>query len=326
MAQTKITNEYTINPRNISQYNAFRGVTDFTNISQFSQYEAGYQALFVLQMPYFMEQLDPIYTDSFRHMLEYEFKGLDGLSDISTESMTISDGINEMNLISKVTYDTSIQISSEYYEKTGSFITKYIETYLTGIKDKNSQAKHYHGLIADNKINDPGPDKEIMTMLYVVTDSTMLRVERAILLANCQFTKAETSMYNGTRGDIGSNKTISIEWNAYPVMNNLVDKAAKHLLELSNGYNITYASSADNKYNNGGLIQNVSKANRPEGYKGSINALDSTEYKYGIMETSEAGNIIGRTTESSVYADNMVNPTADGKEFVNELKGDKNNY
>ena len=312
MAITKITNDYTINPRNISQYNAFRGVTDFTNISQFSQYESGYQALFVLQMPYFMERLDKEYTDSFRHMLEYEFKGLDGLSDISTESMTISDGINEMNLISKVTYDTSIQISSEYYEKTGSFITKYIETYLTGIKDKNSQAKHYHGLIAnasdEMRISDPGPDKEIMTMLYVVTDSTMLRVERAILLANCQFTKAETSMYNGTRGDIGSNKTISIEWNAYPIMNNLVDKAAKHLLELSNGYEIGYGT-----VNNGGLIESVTAIDT----KGSKNRLDSTEYKYGIMENNSGGS----TARTS---DIMASRTPDGEAFLDELKDDHN--
>ena len=41
-------------------YNAYRGVTDFTNINQFSQYEQGYQALFVLQMPWFMEQLDKV--------------------------------------------------------------------------------------------------------------------------------------------------------------------------------------------------------------------------------------------------------------------------
>ena len=33
-----IFNSNTINPRDLTMYNAFRGVTDFNNINQFSQY------------------------------------------------------------------------------------------------------------------------------------------------------------------------------------------------------------------------------------------------------------------------------------------------
>jgi len=315
-----IFNSNTINPRDLTMYNAYRGVTDFTNINQFSQFETGYQALYVLQMPWFMEKLEPSLTESFRHMLEYEFRGLDGLPDITTDQMTITDGINEQRLINKVTYDTSVTVQSSYFEKTGSLITRWSEMYLTGIKDKNSQAKTYHGLIKNGKCMDPGPDKEIFTMLYVVTDATMYRLERAVLLANCQLTKAETSMYNGSRDSI-NNKELQIEWTCFPIMNNAVDAAARKVLEKVNGIKINYVKAE----NDGGLIGstslNVSNADRNKsGNSGKIiySELDSTEYKYGIASspTVTTGTING----GGKSVGGMINPTDLGQYFTGSKK------
>jgi hypothetical protein len=310
-----IFNNNTINPRDLTMFNAFRGVTDFTNINQFSQYESGYQALFVLQMPWFMEQLEPTLTESFRHMLEYEFRGLDGLPDITADTMEITDGINTQRLINKVTYDTSATVSSSYFEKTGSLITRWSELYLTGIKDKNSQAKTYHGLIKNGKCMDPGPDKEIFTMLYVVTDATMYRLERAVLLANCQLTKAETSMYNGNRSDI-NNKEMSIEWTCFPIMNNAVDAAARKVLEKVNGIKINYVKDK----NDGGLIGstalNVTQGDRnASGGNGKIvySELDSTEYEYGVASTPSFSS--GNAAGGGKSAGGMVNPTDLGQYF-----------
>ena len=314
-----VFNGNTINPRDLTLFNAFRGVTDFTNINRFSQFESGYQGLFVLQMPWFMEKLEPTLTESFRHMLEYEFRGLDGLPDYSTDTMTITDGINEMRLINKVTYDTSVTVQSSYFEKTGSLITRWSEMYLTGIKDKNSQAKTYHGLIKNGQCMDPGPDKEIFTMLYIVTDNTMYRLERAVLLANCQLTKAETSIYNGQRSDI-NNKELQIEWNCYPIMNNAVDAAARKVLEKVNGIGILYSPSGNGR-NDGGLIQDTTLTNKADDYNSSGNEgsiiyseLDSTEYKYGILNPADgSSNATGLNKGGG-----MINPTDLGKYFTNK--------
>lgn len=314
MGATTVFNENTINPRDLTMYNAFRGVTDFTNINQFSQYETGYQALFVLQMPWFMEKLDEKngtnYTDSVRHVLEYEFKGLEGLPDITADTMEITDGINTQRLINKVTYDTSVTVNSEYFEKTGSLLTKWSEDYLTGIKDKASQAKTYHGLIKDGLCMDPGPDKEIFTMLYVVTDATMYRLERAVLLANCQLTKAETSMYNGQRSDI-NNKPLTIEWTCFPIMNNSVDAAARKILEKVNGVKIKYVKSN----NDGGLIDSttISVKGKGSGKKQIIySELDSTNYDYGIESKASFAN--GNASRGGT-ASGMINPTDLGQIF-----------
>lgn len=277
-----VLNPYTIRPRNLTAYKAFRGVTDFTQIGQFAQFETGYSFLSVIEMPKFMtalaDELGGDFQDmvnSFKHMLEYEFRGLEGIPDITAETYTITDGINEQMLINKVTRDTSITVSSNYFEKTGSLITRFCESYLTGIKDPMTQAKTYHGLIRHNKMA-PGPENEVFTMLYYVTDSTMLRLERAVLLCNCQLTKAETSMYSSTKGDI-NNKEMTIEWNCFPIMSSEVDKAACVLLTDITGNGGAYNNKGEYDYD---CVKDYDPSN--EGNDGFA-ALDSGEFRFAAM-------------------------------------------
>lgn len=276
-----ILNNYSLKPRNITQYTAFRGVTDFTQIGQFAQFETGYSFLSVLQMPEFMVKLGEQNSDikalvnSFKHMLEYEFRGLDGLPDIQGDTYEITDGINTQRLINKVTFETAATVSSSYFEKTGGLITKFTELYLTGIKDKMSQAKSYHGLIKNN-ILAPGPEHEVFTMLYYVTDNTMLNLERAVLLANCQFTTSRLSdILNSTKGDI-NNREISLEWNCFPIMGYEVDKAANKLLQDITG---VATSTVDGTR----TYRVVTEEN--------VAALDSADYKYGILDANSPSKI-----------------------------------
>ena len=113
--------------------------------------------------------------------------------------------------------------------------------------------------------------------MYYATDNTMLRLERAVLLANCQLTKAESSMYNGSRDNI-SNKEMTIEFNAYPIWGYQVDKAANYLLKNITGVNVGVE--------NGNVMY--------KGYDSSVKnraALDSADYVYGIMDTKSAAKI-----------------------------------
>lgn len=283
-----ILNDFTIRPRNLVEYTAFRGVTDFTQIGQFAQFESGYSFLHVIQMPIFMQKLAEqdagiaTLVNSFQHMLEYEFRGLDGLPDINAETYDITDGINTARLINKVTMDTAATVSSSYFEKTGGLITKFAEYYLTGIKDKMTQAKTYHGLIKDN-ILAPGPENEVFTMLYYVTDNTMTRIERAVLLANCQLTTSRLSdILNSQKGDI-SNKEMSIEWNCFPIMGYEVDKAAKSLLE-------TKITGLKTTINNGVLTYTQTATPTRDNH---LATLDSSDYKYGILDPNSPSKVDG---------------------------------
>lgn len=317
-----IVNNYTVKPRNLTQYTAFRGVTDFTQIGQFNPFETGYSFLSVISMPKFIDVLADKNEDikalraSFKHILEYEFKGLNGLPNIDAQTSNISDGINELQYINQVRMDTSIQVSMEVYEKSGSTVTKFSEYYLTGIKDRMTQAKTYHGLIQANLL-DPGLENEVFTMLYYVTDNTMLRLERAVLLCNCQLTSAELgSLYNSTKGQI-DNVTLTLNFNAFPVYGVEVDKAAKTLLEDITGVTANYSGEDrfDITYgkNDQAPITQETSALGDKFYKAS---LDSNDYDYGILSDKPERNAgAGSNNNILPEAIDRANNTAGNSEY-----------
>lgn len=294
VVKTGIINKYVVMPKNLTEYTAFRGVTDFTQIGQFNQFETGYSFLSVISMPKFITILGDqksgtsikTMANSFRHMLEYEFRGLSGLPDVQGQTGTITDGINELNYINRVTMDTSITVSMPYFEKSGSLITRFTEYYLTGIKDKLSQAKTYHGLIRSG-ILEPGLENEVFTLMYYVTDNTYLRLERAVLLANAQLVNAETSMYDSNRSDI-NNREMNIQFNAFPVTGEQVDHAGHTLLQQITGVNTGYGTDGNGEVSEAPYYAHKS----PEGstYSNSdapikhVASLDSSDYLYGIMD------------------------------------------
>jgi len=213
-----------------------KGVTDYSNLKQFDLYETGYSFLTVVSVPRYMQLLAAQDSkvknlqDGFVHILEGEFRGLDGIPDITADAGTVTNGVNELQVINNVSMDTSIQVSMSFFERSGSLLTNYLSYYLTGIKDPYSKAKTYHGLIG-NSITDPGPDYEVFTFLYYVTDNTMRSIEKAYLLCNAQPTAAPTSqMYNSTHGDIQFQE-VSMSFNCYPIMGDQVNKYANMMLQ-----------------------------------------------------------------------------------------------
>ena len=137
---------------NANSYMDLRGVVDFGNLIQFAPYESGYCFLAVINGPAFMNVADTLdhrkdLQDAFIKILEQEFKGLDGIEDITSDTMDITDNISTLTLISKVVQNTNGQITMRFTEKSGSLITKYISTYLRFIKDPRTQAKTYGGLL-----------------------------------------------------------------------------------------------------------------------------------------------------------------------------------
>lgn len=287
-----ILNNYSIKPRNLTQYSALRGVVDWSQIGQFDQYETGYAFLSVVKMPRFMEILAEHdagiaqLVTSFKHMLEYEFRSMTGLPDITADTLTLTDGQNEQKMINNVMRETSVTLSSPYFERRGSLITKFAEYYLTGIKDPASKAKTYHGLIKNNLL-EPSYENEVFTFMFYATDNTYLRLERAFLLANVQLTKAETSIYDYDKSSI-SNKEITLEWNCFPITGYEVDKAASRMLADVTGVTVTTTDAVGNV---------AYKVETEEG----VAALDSADYKYGIMD-EDSPSAVSTLVEASKNA------------------------
>lgn len=273
-------------PRSVTEYTLMKGVTDFSNLKQFDIYESGYAFLTVVSVPKFMDLLAKRDTkvqnlqDGFIHILEGEFRGLSGIPDITAEAGTITNGHNELQLINNVVMDTSIGIEMTFWERSGGLITNYMNYYLMKIKDPYSKAKTYGGLIQDGTITDPGPDYEVFTFLYYVTDNTCRKIEKAYLLANAQPTLAPNSqIYNITKGTI-EYQEISLTFNCYPIIGDIPNKYAAMMLEND------LSESAGNRR----II------------------LDSNDYQYYVYEnTVDNSSLVGDIVTDSTLSDTVEN-------------------
>ena len=341
-------------PRELLNFNLMRGVTDFSNLEQWDLYEKGYPFLCVVSIPQFLrdlaEQDENIRTivNNYVHILENDFRGIDNVDNITGETGEITNGIRSVSVINKVMKPTNSNFALSYYERSGSILTKAHELYLTGIKDPDTQVKHYHGLIDAWTFNgvdtvsgkDPGPHQECFSFMYFLTDNTMTKIERAFLIAACQPTSANYSdLYTGTKGDIQFAE-ISLPFNGFFINNDYVyQKAQDMLLAMRNPNNLTntrvIVDSNNFKYNaiaQAGIHEGVNDKFSTPGYwsetDGNAKAkasqivnkpnTDNRAY-YGFNPGSEKGEITGEANFK--YADFVASMGPDseagGEHFIN---------
>lgn len=260
------------NPRDVTAYTLFRGTTDFTQLQQFDLFETGYPYLVVVSIPDFLQKMADKDTevkklvDSYVHILEYEFRGLEnGLENITSNPSEINNGLQSLNVITKTEAGNS-NFSMRYYEKSGSILTKMHELYLRSVKDPATGFKTYNGLIGtgNGQINpqDAGFAKECFSFLYMHTDNTGLLVEQAAYIVGAMPTTAELSIYNTTKGEINFTE-VSAEFTGFPIRGSAVNKRAKKILDWMNSSsnaNMVHRNSWDYEYDglsdtNRGLAQ-----------------------------------------------------------------------
>ena len=231
-------------PRDVTAFTLFRGTTDFTQLQQFDLYESGYPYLIVVSVPDFLKKMAERDTEvaallnSYIHILEYEFRGLDsGLENITSDPQEINNGMQSINVITKVNAPSASNFSMRYYEKSGSTLTKMHQLYLRSVKDPGTGFKTYNGLIGfgNDQIQpqDAGFHKECFSFLYLHTDNTGMLVEQAAYIVGAMPTTAELSIYNGTKGEIQFQE-ISYEFTGFPIFGSAINARAKEILDWMN--------------------------------------------------------------------------------------------
>lgn len=247
-------------PRDITGYTLFRGTTDFTQLQQFDLLETGYPYLIVVSIPDFLKKMADRDTEvatlvnSYVHILEYEFRGLEsGLENITTSTGEINNGYQSITPITK-TEMGSTNISMRYYEKSGSTISKLHQLYLRSVKDPATGFKTYNGLIGFDtdqiRPEDAGFHKECFSFLYMHTDNTGMLIEQAAYFVGCMPTTAELSIYNATKGDINFQE-VTTEFTAFPIIGSQINKRAKEILDWMNSSannNMVHRNSWDYNY------------------------------------------------------------------------------
>lgn len=285
-------------PRNLCQYRLFRGAADFGNLRQWDLYEKGYSFLTVVSVPEFIDKLakgtcgsstlaqsmvaiTKRLLNNFVYILEHEFRGLTGIPSLSTETSNITDGISELQLINKVTEDTSAQIQMSFFEKSGRPITKFSELFIRGIKDSRTQGKTYWGLI-DGGVMEAGFEHEVFSLLYYVTDNTYRNLEGAYLFMCAQITEVPLAdVFESQKGSY-EYPEITVTFNCFPVTNDAVNEEAARMLEFLS----TEAAGKDR------LI---------------VDTQSVTNFYKGVKDLQEKGayglSVSGSDSESGYYTD-----------------------
>lgn len=231
-------------PKNLCEYRLFRGAADFGNLQQWDLYETGYSFITVVSVPkyisyiaknggarYVNQEIVCRLLNDFVYIVEHEFRGLTGLGGLTAETTTITDGISELQMINKVTEDTSVTVEMKFFEKSGRPLTKFQELVMRGIKDTRTQGKHYWGLIESGAMT-PGFENEVFSFLYYITDNTYRNLETAVLLMCAQFTEVPLGdFYDSEKGQY-SNPEVTLRFNCFPITNDDVNTEAARLLEF----------------------------------------------------------------------------------------------
>ena len=284
----------TMSTTDVQAFTLMRGVTDFSNLAQYDLYETGYSFLINLSIPKFLKNAKSL-SDEYKklinnycHIIEYDFRGMSGIDDITSDTGALTNGINELNIITRVNEQGGGQFSMNYFERAGSTITKVHELFLRGIKDPRTQFKRYNGQIkgprgaagstngGNNTLN-ASYANEVFNYMLIVTDNTGFNVEKSYIIASAQPTTANTSIYQVERGQIGFSE-IPVNMNGFPITGRVVNnKAAKMLTYINNatcfdemeyGYNILTKDNSDidaiggtltssTVYSNGNIVNKV---------------------------------------------------------------------
>lgn len=324
---------YTKKALSTANFACMRGVTDFTNAAQFNLYESGYAHLYVISMPKWIESMAQQDNDvkkmaeTFKYILEYEFKGLDGIDDISTDPLEVTDGISTMNVIGKVTKQSAAEVTMSFTEKSGSAITNFIRYYLEGIKDPRTQAKTYHGLIKNGMIYG-GFENEVFTLLYVVLDNTMLQLEKAYLLCNAWPNSAKTNIYNTSKGEIDK-KDIDVTFQCFVLDGPDVDRRALEVLSYTNEavgdatavarvYNKHDGTSLDSAVFNTGTIESATTTDNVKVDRViHLNSSETYDHDGSVSKIDKDGKVVTDYTKYNQVQGYQYTATREGSDIDN---------
>lgn len=198
--------------RNNKSYNKFsyfiQGI-DVTqkNLDSMTPYVPGISRLFMHVVPTFMDKGFKAMTQSFKSYIETGFKSVQGIGDISADTITIEGGWagQQFSNISAVKDDTD-EITIQLYEQTGSPVREFIETWMTGMRDPRSGVAHYHGGLDKFEGElEYGEQYHTAEFVYVDLDPTARYIEYACLFAHCfptRISKSHLNYESGQRNEV----------------------------------------------------------------------------------------------------------------------------
>lgn len=228
----------------IKNYSLFLGGINATKsaLEQYDPLKTGYNRIFFVTMPTFMETMFPKKTERMRHLLEYGFTSINGLGNVSLENETITGGYAGRSMdVPTVSKDDTQSITIGLYEFAGSPVREYMDLWISGIGDPYTGLGHYHGALDPEAKNEEGStikalstysqQYHIAEAIYVATDPTGRAegIEYACLLSNMfpKQVKKDQFNYESGRHEI---VTMDVEFSATKYESPQINQVAKALM------------------------------------------------------------------------------------------------
>jgi len=218
----------------ITNYSLFLGGLNATqsSLEQYDPLKTGYNRIFLLRMPVFMQKILPDQTKRFRHLVEYGFTKIDGIGNTTLETEQITGGYAGRQFdVGTVAKDETQAITISLYEFAGSPVREYLDMWISGISDPYTGLGHYHGAMDMDPSIKYSQHNHVMEAIYVATDPTGRSdgVEYACLLTNMipkQVKKDQFNYESGTHGLV----TLDCEFSAVKYESPQINSVAKSLM------------------------------------------------------------------------------------------------
>ena len=259
------------NNKDLTKYSLFLGGLNVKAkaLEQYNPLKTGYTRIFVVQMPKFMNRILPIASKNFKHMIEYGFKSIDGIQNLTMEYEAITGGYAGRSFeIPTILKDETNAITIKLQEMSGSPVREYIEMWLSGISDPHTGLCHYHGALdKDSATGNAGMEaiqaNQVAEMIYVSTDNTGREIEFACLLSNMipkvvkrDHYNYESGTHNAVEYDVEFTCTMYTSPDVNEVAKLLLDKykILTNYLDFKSDYIMSNGKLESNRFANSNIV------------------------------------------------------------------------
>lgn len=184
------------NNKSFENFSYFLGCLDVTdqNLDKFTPYIQGVSRIFIHKPPHFMNVMFKDKTKNFKTIVESGFTRIDGIGDTSVDFVDFEGGFGGQKFSNvSLSRDDTDTITISVYELSGSPLREYIETWISGTRDRTGIA-HYHGALAKGVVY--GEKNHTAEFIYMTMDPTGLELEYCAMLAHAFPTKVPKAHLN----------------------------------------------------------------------------------------------------------------------------------
>ena len=216
---------------------------DSVNLRRLTPFQPGRGYFVPVEMPRFMVEAFEDETRFFENLLTVYATGIDGIQNPTLNFDEVSSGVENQTMEVATnragkTDEITVTFPADF---RGQFITKYLDMWMNGIIDPNTDRGHYHG--QDMEYTN---SNHTMSGVYFTVDPSERRVEFACYFFNMMPKESQLSINNKTKGE-NSPEELNPSFTCQMIHGNekITNMAYRYLEQITQNVNGTTAFRND---------------------------------------------------------------------------------